>query len=63
MAGGIQFGAEGSSLVLHCPSSKVPECADKLRAEGAQMITITPLEYVFHTANPLFEPLAAKVAK
>ncbi|GHB22533.1 ATP phosphoribosyltransferase [Pseudovibrio japonicus] len=57
------FGVEGSSLVLHCPSSRVPECADKLRAEGAQMVTVTPLDYVFHTANPLFEPLAAKVAK
>ncbi len=57
------FGVEGSSLVLHCPASKVPECADKLRAEGAQMVTVTPLDYVFHTANPLFEPMAAKVAK
>ncbi len=57
------FGVEGSSLVLHCPASKVPECADKLRAEGAQMVTVTPLDYVFHTANPLFEPLAAKVTK
>ncbi|KZL05489.1 ATP phosphoribosyltransferase [Pseudovibrio axinellae] len=56
------FGVEGSSLVLHCPASKVPECADKLRAEGAQMVTVTPLEYVFHTANPLFEPLEKKVS-
>ncbi|WP_109315631.1 ATP phosphoribosyltransferase [Pseudovibrio ascidiaceicola] len=56
------FGIEGSSLVLHCPASRVPECADKLREEGAQMVTVTPLEYVFHTANPLFEPLAQKVA-
>ncbi|QUS56812.1 ATP phosphoribosyltransferase [Pseudovibrio brasiliensis] len=56
------FGIEGSSLILHCPASRVPECADKLREEGAQMVTVTPLEYVFHTANPLFEPLAQKVA-
>nr|AFT64022.1 ATP phosphoribosyltransferase [alpha proteobacterium D323] len=56
------FGIEDSSLVLHCPASRVPECADKLREEGAQMVTVTPLEYVFHTANPLFEPLAQKVA-
>ncbi|KZK91341.1 ATP phosphoribosyltransferase [Pseudovibrio sp. Ad46] len=56
------FGIEGSSLVLHCPAAKVPECADMLREEGAQMVTVTPLEYVFHTANPLFEPLAQKVA-
>ncbi|KZL26518.1 ATP phosphoribosyltransferase [Pseudovibrio sp. WM33] len=56
------FGIEGSSLVLHCPAARVPECADMLREEGAQMVTVTPLEYVFHTANPLFEPLAQKVA-
>ncbi|MGH0001141.1 ATP phosphoribosyltransferase [Pseudovibrio ascidiaceicola] len=56
------FGIEDSSLILHCPASRVPECADKLREEGAQMVTVTPLEYVFHTANPLFEPLAQKVA-
>ncbi len=56
------FGIEGSSLLLHCPAGKVPECADKLRAEGAQMVTVTPLDYVFHTVNPLFEPLAQKVA-
>ncbi len=56
------FGIKGSSLVLHCPASKVPECADKLRTEGAQMVTVTPLDYVFHTANPLFESLAQKVA-
>lgn len=57
------FGIEGSTLLLHCPASKVPDCADKLRELGAQMVTVTPLDYVFHTANPLFEPLAQKVAK
>lgn len=57
------FGSDGACLVLHCPVENVPACADKLRAKGAQMVTVTPLDYVFHTANPLFEPLAAKVAK
>ena len=46
------FGSDEACLVLHCPVESVPACADKLRAQGAQMVTVTSLDYVFHTANP-----------
>ncbi|MTI18584.1 ATP phosphoribosyltransferase [Rhodobacteraceae bacterium RKSG542] len=56
------FGADDTILTLHCPTSKVPACADWLRQQGAQMVSVSPLDYVFQTENRLFEPLKAKLS-
>ncbi|WP_068318661.1 ATP phosphoribosyltransferase [Polycladidibacter hongkongensis] len=58
------FGVEAvqlGHLVLHCPAKNVPNCADWLRRNGADLVTVQALEYVFQDYNPLYAPLAEKV--
>ncbi|MDJ0930186.1 ATP phosphoribosyltransferase [Breoghania sp.] len=51
----------GQPLVLHCPQSEVAACATYLRDAGATSVSISTLDYVFETTNPLYDPLAARI--
>jgi ATP phosphoribosyltransferase len=55
------FGGPTASgmLTLHCPPAAVPALAGMLAAEGASPVTVTPLEYVFASDNPLYARLEA----
>jgi ATP phosphoribosyltransferase len=56
------FGTQvGQPLLLHCPAKNAADCATLLRDHGAPHVSVTTLDYVFGTANPLFGPLAEKV--
>jgi len=67
-AAGEQFGAVapfgtqvGQPLLLHCPADRAADCATMLRDHGAPHVSVTTLDYVFGTHNPLHAPLAEKV--
>ena len=53
--------AAGSGLTLHCPAERVFELAGFLRDQGAVVITVTELEYVFSGDNVLAARLEALV--
>jgi len=53
--------AEGFGLTLHCPADQVFGLAGFLRDQGAVVITVTALEYVFSRDNPLASRLEALV--
>jgi len=53
--------AAGSGLTLHCPADRVFELAGFLRDQGALVITVTELEYVFSGDNALAAQLEALV--
>ncbi|MEI2386390.1 ATP phosphoribosyltransferase [Breoghania sp. JC706] len=53
--------ADGQPLVLHCPTSEVAACAGYLRDAGAASVSVSTLDYVFETTNPLYDPLAARI--
>ena len=53
--------AAGSGLTLHCPVDRVFELAGFLRDQGALVITVTELEYVFSGDNALAAQLEALV--
>ncbi|MCA1297709.1 ATP phosphoribosyltransferase [Stappia indica] len=56
------FGTQvGQPLLLHCPAQHAADCASLLREHGAPHVSVTTLDYVFGTANPLYDPLSAKV--
>ncbi len=57
------FGGPTSSgmLTLHCPPDTLHGLASFLRARGASMVTVAPIEYVFASDNPLFEVLQARL--
>ncbi|MFG1350393.1 ATP phosphoribosyltransferase [Xanthobacter autotrophicus] len=57
------FGGPTSSgmLTLHCPPDTLHRLATFLRAQGASMVTVGPIEYVFAADNPLFEALEARL--
>ena len=48
-------------LLLHCPAASAADCATLLRDHGAPHVSVTTLDYVFGTSNPLYDPLAEKV--
>ncbi|TCT07588.1 ATP phosphoribosyltransferase [Aquabacter spiritensis] len=58
------FGGPTSSgmLTLHCPPDTLHPLATFLRAQGANMVTVGPIEYVFASDNPLYEALEARLA-
>lgn len=58
------FGGPTSSgmLTLHCPPDTLHALAVFLRAHGASMVTVGPIEYVFAADNPLYETLEARLA-
>ncbi len=58
------FGGPTSSgmLTLHCPPDTLHGLAMFLRAQGAGMVTVGSIEYVFATENPLYEALDARLA-
>src|SRR5690242_8034929 len=55
------FGGPTSSgmLTLHCPPSKLYGLASFLRDNGADAVSVAPLDYVFDRTNPLFARLEA----
>jgi len=57
------FGGPTSSgmLTLHCPPDTLHGLATFLRARGASMVTVAPIEYVFAADNPLFEALETRL--
>ncbi|MFG1298622.1 ATP phosphoribosyltransferase [Xanthobacter sp. V3C-3] len=57
------FGGPTSSgmLTLHCPPDTLHALSIFLRAEGANMVTVGAIEYVFAADNPLFEALQARL--
>jgi len=46
-------------LTLHCPPAQVHALATFLRDKGASGVTVTGLDYVFASDNPLYERLEA----
>lgn len=57
------FGGPTSSgmLTLHCPPDTLHGLATFLRAQGASMVTVAPIEYVFASDNPLYAALEARL--
>ena len=58
------FGNPTSSgmLTLHCPPEEVHALATFLRQQGAAMVSVNELEYVFASDNPLYARLEAGLA-
>ncbi len=58
------FGGPTSSgmLTLHCPPDTLHALATFLRSQGASMVTVAPIEYVFASDNPLYEALEARLS-
>jgi ATP phosphoribosyltransferase len=51
-------------LVLHCPKGQVEACADWLRdSAGAETVTVSKLERVFHAAAETFDRLNERLPK
>ncbi len=50
------------SDVIHCPMENAADLARWLRENGASTVSISEMSYVFDTENPLFTPLAEKLA-
>lgn len=60
------FGEEADPLgfvVLHSPKERAAELADWLLAQGAERVSVSPLEQVFSTQNALYEALEAGIGK
>jgi ATP phosphoribosyltransferase len=57
------FGGPTSSgmLTLHCPPENVQALASFLRENGAEAVSVGPLDYVYTRDNPLFAKLAAEL--
>jgi ATP phosphoribosyltransferase len=55
------FGGPTSSgmLTLHCPPAGIHALASLLRQHGADVVSVSGLDYVFARANPLYERLTA----
>lgn len=49
----------GQPLTLHVPSGKVAALADLLRARGADMVTVSKLDWVFAAGNEMADALDA----
>ncbi len=55
------FGGPTSSgmVTLHCPPAQLFGLTSLLRQRGADMVSVASLDYVFASANPLFDKLEA----
>lgn len=51
--------AAGSPLVLHAPAKQVAALADALRVEGATMVTVAAVDWIFEPANEMADALEA----
>ncbi len=61
----LPFGYEarrGSVLTLHAPIRKTAEIAKVLRQFGADVVTVSTLDYVFSSSNALADALDARLA-
>ena len=52
----------GGPLTLHCPAGKVAALADVLRAQGADAVAVTRLDWVFAASNEMADALDAALA-
>jgi ATP phosphoribosyltransferase len=50
-------------LTLHCPPENVQALASYLRDNGAEAVSVGPLDYVYTRDNPLYAKLAAELDK
>ena len=59
------FGGPTSSgmLTLHCPPDNVQALANFLRENGAQVVSVAALDYVYSCDNPLYAKLAAELTR
>ena len=46
-------------VTLHCPPAQLFGLTSLLRQRGADMVSVASLDYVFASANPLFDKLEA----
>lgn len=56
------FGAQSKPLTLHCPAKDAYRCAQWLKTQSAETVTIARLDDVFEPANPLLEAFEAAMA-
>ena len=56
------FGASAAPLTLHCPAKQAYLCAQWLKAEGADTVTIARLDDVFEPSNPLLAAFETALA-
>ncbi|MCC2114002.1 MAG: ATP phosphoribosyltransferase, partial [Hyphomicrobiales bacterium] len=59
----LPFGAVGGAgqIVLHCPEGAIYDCAAWLKAQGAETVTVSRLDYVFEGENPMLEDLLTRI--
>jgi len=57
----LPFGAGSGETILHCPTGKVGDLCDWLTRNGAPVVTVSTLSYVFKAENPLYERLASRI--
>ena len=50
-------------LTLHCPPKQVFALGRFLRDRGAETVSVAELDYVFSRDNPLYDRLAASLAR
>ena len=58
----LPFGESSGEAIIHCPAGKVGELCDWLTQNGAAVVTVSTLAYVFKAENPLYERLATRIA-
>jgi hypothetical protein len=58
----LPFGESAGEAILHCPAGKVGELCDWLTQNGAAVVTVSTLAYVFKAENPLFELLSNRIS-
>jgi ATP phosphoribosyltransferase len=49
----------GGRIALHAPAQRIAELADWLLAQGAERVSVSPLEHVFTARNGLYDALEA----
>lgn len=57
------FGSIPSPLTLHCPAGQAYGCAQWLKAQGAETVTIARLDDVFEPENPLLSAFEAAIGR
>ena len=53
---------EAGVLTLHCPPDAIQDLANFLREQGAEVVTVAGLDYVFTRENALYARLEAGLA-
>lgn len=55
------YGINGDIVRLICATEKAPELAEWLIEKGAQDVSVSALDYIFSSANALYDKLAARL--